>query len=89
MAIDRAARARRRREQRAAAQHAPPPEERRRLGAAATEVEGLFSAGAKHRLERLEWVAVAREDERESGAGPLDFDAGVIRLGPADDERTG
>ncbi|MBA8827065.1 hypothetical protein FHX42_004449 [Saccharopolyspora lacisalsi] len=84
MAIDRAARARRRRESRAAEGEAARRARRRhdseRFASAATGVDGLFNPGSKHQLERKEWVAVAREDERESGAGPLDFDTGTVHL---------
>lgn len=82
MAIDRAARAKRREELRAAAP-APAPE-RSSAGSAAMEVEGLFNVGVKHQLDHLAWVEVAKEDERESGAGPLDLDSNVVRLKPAD-----
>lgn len=82
MAIDRAARARRRREQRAAEHRARAEQESGagRLGSAALGVEGLFNPSGKHQLEHKDWVAVAKEDERESGAGPLDLDSGVVRL---------
>ncbi|SFS44830.1 hypothetical protein SAMN05660874_01206 [Saccharopolyspora flava] len=45
-------------------------------------VEGLFNAGVKHQLDHLAWVEVAKEDERESGAGPLDLDSDVVHLRP-------
>ena len=82
MAIDRAARAKRREELRAAVP-APFPE-RSSVGSAAMEVEGLFNVGVKHRLDQLAWVEVAKEDERESGAGPLDLESKVVRLKPSD-----
>ncbi|MDI2029095.1 hypothetical protein QFW96_10765 [Saccharopolyspora sp. TS4A08] len=80
MAIDRAGRAKRRAELRAA-QPEPKPEPSR-VGSVAMEVEGLFNVGVKHQLDHLAWVEVAKEDERESGAGPLDLDSDVVRLKP-------
>lgn len=77
MAIDRAARAKRRRDLRAAERHA---DTRREVASSVLDVEGLFSSGAKHQREQLEWIAVAKEDEHEYGAGPLDLDSGVVRL---------
>ncbi len=82
MAIDRAARAKRREELRATAP-APTPE-RSSAASAAMEVEGLFNVGVKHQLDHLAWVEVAKEDERESGAGPLDLDSNVVRLRRSD-----
>jgi hypothetical protein len=81
VAIDRAARAQRRRERRAAQEARAT----RPLASASMELDGLFNPGRKHQLERMEWVAVAKEDERESGAGPLDLDTGVVRLERQDD----
>ncbi|MGJ7905630.1 hypothetical protein ACOQFL_04030 [Actinopolyspora sp. H202] len=49
-------------------------------GQTVTGVDGLFEAGSKYRLERAEWVAVAKEDDRESGAGPLDLHSGRVRM---------
>jgi hypothetical protein len=80
VAIDRAARARRRRELRAAQSSETRADHTTPAASVVTEIEGLFNPGAKHRLERAEWVAVAKEDERESGAPPLDLDSGVVRL---------
>lgn len=81
VAIDRAARARRRRELRTAQNPAATPQDRTAsLASASMEIDGLFNPGIKHRLERMEWAAVAKEDDRESGARPLDLDSGVIRL---------
>jgi hypothetical protein len=80
VAIDRAARANRRRQLRAAHGAVTPPNGTHRLASASMEIEGLFNPGIKHRLERMEWVAVAKEDDRESGARPLDLDSGVVRL---------
>lgn len=79
MAIDRAARARHRQAQRAAHQD-EPASGRRPLASAGLEVEGLFTAGVRHRLDQLEWVAVAKEDDRQTGSGPLDLDSGVVRF---------
>ncbi|GAB3294353.1 hypothetical protein [Parasphingorhabdus pacifica] len=79
MAIDRAARARRRQALRAVDEAAA----REPVSAAASatlEVEGLFNAGARHRLDQMAWVAVAKEDDREAGSGPLDLDSGVVRI---------
>lgn len=84
MAIDRAARARRRRELRAAEHRAEQESSARRFGSTVLGVEGLFNPSGKHQLEHKDWVAVAKEDERESGAGPLDLDSGVVRLRHSD-----
>lgn len=54
--------------------------DRRRFASASMEIDGLFNPGAKHQIEHKEWVAVAREDERESGSGPLDFDSGTVHM---------
>lgn len=82
MAIDRAARARRRWASRNTYGTVPATENAQSsvLAATTTGVDGLFNPGRKHQLEHLEWVAVAREDERESGTGPLDLDTGVVRM---------
>ncbi|RRO13010.1 hypothetical protein EIL87_25465 [Saccharopolyspora rhizosphaerae] len=82
MAIDRAGRAKRREQLRAAAP--VPKPERSSVGGVAMEVEGLFNVGVKHQLDHLAWVEVAKEDERESGAGPLDLDSDVVRIKPQD-----
>lgn len=89
MAIDRAARAQRRQELRAAHEAEVATDAvakaRQRAASGAMELEGLFSgAGVRHRLDQLEWVAVAKEDDREAGAGPLDLDSGVVRIERAD-----
>lgn len=91
MAIDRAARAKRRRELRAAQEDDAAPQKRTPpLASVSMEIEGLFNPGIKHRLERMEWVAVAKEDDREAGDRRLDLDSGVVRLErpdePSDDE---
>lgn len=44
------------------------------------EVDELFGPSRKHIHERKEWVAVAKVDDHESGAGPIDLDSGVVRL---------
>jgi len=75
VAIDRAARARRRWQRRAAQRAVEAAGSR---GSAVLGVEGLFSTGARHQLEHLAWVEVAREDERESGGEPTGSQ--VIRL---------
>ncbi|WP_092603724.1 hypothetical protein [Actinopolyspora xinjiangensis] len=77
MAIDRARRARRRQTRRVA--HARRTDG---SGQTVTGVDGLFEAGSKYRLERAEWVAVAKEDDRETGAGPLDLASGRVRMRP-------
>jgi hypothetical protein len=53
------------------------------------EIEGLFNPGIKHRLERMEWVAVAKEDDRESGGRRLDLESGVVRLERPDEPPDG
>ncbi|HWE89222.1 MAG TPA: DUF6191 domain-containing protein [Pseudonocardiaceae bacterium] len=44
------------------------------------ELDALFSPSRKHVHERKEWVAVAKMDDHESGAGPIDLESGVVRL---------
>ena len=44
------------------------------------EIDDLFGPSRKHIHERKEWVAVAKVDDHESGAGPIDLDSGVVRL---------
>ncbi|MBE9374935.1 hypothetical protein IQ251_10820 [Saccharopolyspora sp. HNM0983] len=80
MAIDRAGRAERRWKRREAERVRQHESVRGRLGAAGLEVAGLVDSGARLQREQLAWVAVAKEDERESGDEPLDLDSGVARL---------
>lgn len=52
-------------------------------GAISGELDTLFSPGVKHVQQRKEWVAVAKKDDRESGAGgqgPIDLETGVVEL---------
>jgi hypothetical protein len=52
------------------------------------ELASLFSPGMKHVRELKEWVAVAKMDDRESGAGgPVDLDNGVAALAREDQQR--
>lgn len=44
------------------------------------EIDELFGPSRKHIHERKEWVAVAKVDDHEAGAGPIDLDSGVVRL---------
>jgi hypothetical protein len=44
------------------------------------ELDSLFGPSRKHIHERKEWVAVAKIDDREAGAGPIDLESGVVRL---------
>jgi len=44
------------------------------------ELDTLFGPSRKHVHERKEWVAVAKVDDREAGAGPIDLESGVVRL---------
>jgi hypothetical protein len=44
------------------------------------ELDTLFGPSRKHVHERKEWVAVAKVDDHESGAGPIDLESGVVRL---------
>jgi hypothetical protein len=44
------------------------------------ELDALFGPSRKHVHERKEWVAVAKVDDHESGAGPIDLDSGVVTL---------
>lgn len=46
--------------------------------------DGLSGPSHKHVHERKEWVAVAKFDDREAGAGPIDLDSGVVWLGDVD-----
>jgi hypothetical protein len=59
---------------------APQQDRTTSLASVSMEIEGLFNPGIKHRLERMEWAAVAKEDDRESGARPVDLESGVVRL---------
>ncbi|HKN98035.1 MAG TPA: hypothetical protein VJX10_13020 [Pseudonocardiaceae bacterium] len=54
------------------------PEERRDMVSA--ELDALFGPSRKHIHERKEWVAVAKVDDHEAGAGPIDLDSGVVQL---------
>jgi hypothetical protein len=54
------------------------PEERRDIVSA--ELDALFGPSRKHIHERKEWVAVAKMDDHEAGAGPIDLDSGVVQL---------
>jgi hypothetical protein len=44
------------------------------------ELDTLFGPSRKHVHERKEWVAVAKVDDHESGAGPIDLDSGIVQL---------
>jgi hypothetical protein len=44
------------------------------------ELDSLFGPSRKHIHERKEWVAVAKIDDREAGAGPIDLESGIVRL---------
>jgi hypothetical protein len=44
------------------------------------ELDTLFGPSRKHVHERKEWVAVAKVDDHESGAGPIDLESGIVRL---------
>jgi hypothetical protein len=44
------------------------------------ELDALFGPSRKHIYERKEWVAVAKVDDREAGAGPIDLDSGIVQL---------
>jgi hypothetical protein len=48
--------------------------------AVSVELDTLFGPSRKHVHERKEWVAVAKMDDHESGAGPIDLDSGVVLL---------
>lgn len=61
-------------------------------GALSGELDALFSPGVKHVQQRKEWVAVAKKDDRESGAGgqgPIDLETGVVELPQHDSEDAG
>ncbi|NYH78632.1 hypothetical protein FHR84_001957 [Actinopolyspora biskrensis] len=78
MSIDRVERARRRQ-----ARRETRTRRAENRGDAVTGVDGLFEAGGKYRLERAEWVAVAKEDDRHAGEGVGDDPAErPIRLRP-------
>ncbi len=44
------------------------------------ELDVLFGPSRKHVHERREWVAIAKVDDHESGAGPIDLDSGVVQV---------
>jgi hypothetical protein len=44
------------------------------------ELDALFGPSKKHVHEYKEWVAVAKMDDHESGAGPIDLDSGVVEM---------
>lgn len=44
------------------------------------ELDTLFGPSRKHVHEYKEWVAVAKVNDRESGAGPIDLESGVVQL---------
>lgn len=44
------------------------------------ELDALFGPSRKHVHERKEWVAVAKIDDHESGAGPIDLDSGKVQF---------
>jgi hypothetical protein len=44
------------------------------------ELDSLFGPSRKHIHERKEWVAVAKIDDREAGAGPIDLESGIVQL---------
>jgi len=49
--------------------------------ALAGELDMLFGPARRHVNERREWVAVAKIDDREAGAGPIDLTSGKVSLG--------
>ena len=50
------------------------PERAARAVEAVAELDVFFAPSAKHVHDRKEWVAVAKIDDYESGAGPIDLD---------------
>lgn len=50
----------------------------------AGELDMLFGPARRHVNERREWVAVAKIDDREAGAGPIDLTSGKVSLGSYD-----
>jgi hypothetical protein len=54
-----------------------PPE---RTEMVSVELDTLFGPSRKHVHEYKEWVAVAKVNDRESGAGPIDLESGVVQL---------
>lgn len=44
------------------------------------ELDALFGPSKKHVHEYKEWVAVAKMDDHESGAGPIDLESGVVEM---------
>jgi hypothetical protein len=65
---------------------APAVESTRRTltEAFAGELDMLFGPARRHVNERREWVAVAKIDDREAGAGPIDLSSGKVSLGQYD-----
>lgn len=61
-------------------------EPRERPELVSVELDTLFGPSRKHVHERKEWVAVAKVDDHEAGAGPIDLDSGVVRLRLGADE---
>jgi hypothetical protein len=51
-----------------------------RIDFVSAEVDELFGPSRKHIHERKEWVAVAKIDDHQAGAGPIDLDSGVVLL---------
>lgn len=72
---------------------APAVESTRRslTEAFAGELDMLFGPARRHVNERREWVAVAKIDDREAGAGPIDLTSGRVSLGqgPVDQDSVG
>lgn len=59
-----------------------------RLDFVSAEVDELFGPSRKHIHERKEWVAVAKVDDHEAGAGPIDLDSGVVQLNIPSEQAT-
>jgi hypothetical protein len=51
-----------------------------RIDFVGAEIDELFGPSRKHIHERKEWVAVAKIDDHEAGAGPIDLDSGVVQF---------
>lgn len=69
------------------AEHRDRQQRRRELAdAVSAELDVLFAPSRKHVHERKEWVAVAKVDDRQSGDGPIDLEAGVVELPRIEDQ---